>query len=311
MSIEEIYDHINSGRFNEVIAILAPLLRLRNGRKRVETLLNTPFFIARNFPVYLIEQVVETGIREKIDDALLKFMLTFNVDPNRHTLPVPVLSYALNERAWDIAEVLLSFPYEKFSIKGSVNARDMNGNMPLHIVYSQSLANISETKRSRLINLLLDKGADPFIKNNAGLSLADLAVLKKDRAVIYDLFTRYPRIKTIPQLVSYPSSFLEQLEKLRMIELTRRATDIANARRHIAVSPVQERQTRARKRRRIDNKIQQTIPTLPKGFKISTIKRPAANKQEGVIKGALSLNPALYKELLQIMDTKITDNSSP
>jgi ankyrin repeat protein len=56
----------------------------------------------------------------------------------------------------------------------NINAQNQDGNTPLHFAYKVYTITLSPAATSSII-LLLEHGADPDLKNNAGISLTDIA----------------------------------------------------------------------------------------------------------------------------------------
>eukprot|EP00742_Colponemidia_sp_Colp-10_P010091 GILJ01011056.1.p1 GENE.GILJ01011056.1~~GILJ01011056.1.p1 ORF type:complete len:297 (+),score=43.57 GILJ01011056.1:72-893(+) len=73
---------------------------------------------------------------------------------------------------------------ELIQAQADVNMQDIHGNTPLHIVLLNSkrseCAGQNSIRCSKLIDLLVSKGADITIKNNDGQSCFDMGVLKTD-----------------------------------------------------------------------------------------------------------------------------------
>ena len=103
---------------------------------------------------------VEKSKRNKIALDLIKKGFDVNLKDKNGQTP---LHSAAQEKDKDICEILIN-------AGAKINEKDKWGNTPLSVAITQGL-----DEKGEIINLLLNKGADPLIKNNYGSSALDVA----------------------------------------------------------------------------------------------------------------------------------------
>lgn len=118
------------------------------------------------FPNSLFRQAVE-----KSDLDMIQFLLTHNTMPIEpvtrdntllHIACKQNYSYKRQKNDEAIVRLLLTYPFD-------INAKDRDGNTPLHLVYCETIA-----------QLLLDAGANRTILNNKGKTAEDLCREKSE-----------------------------------------------------------------------------------------------------------------------------------
>jgi ankyrin repeat protein len=149
-------------------------------------------------PLYLFCELAEIDelVQQEKDweSEIMQFLLKAGANPNELSpgpnveYEAPLHVFCQNSNA-DLVKVLLQFKPKNKNLKVNVNIQDREGNTPLHFVCDRK--KLQEPDR-QIIQLLMQNGADPMIKNKTGQTPADLAREKGNTEAI-ELIERFYR----------------------------------------------------------------------------------------------------------------------
>eukprot|EP00743_Colponemidia_sp_Colp-15_P007748 GILK01008390.1.p1 GENE.GILK01008390.1~~GILK01008390.1.p1 ORF type:complete len:271 (+),score=38.46 GILK01008390.1:67-879(+) len=140
----------------------------------------------------LLDAKADVNIKNFNDETPLHWAAFWNQSAIVKTLlqrpNVKVNIPSKEERHTPLHNAVLQLNYqiadELIQAQADVNMQDIHGNTPLHIVLLNSkrseCAGQHSVRCSKLVDLLVSKGADITIKNNDGQSCFDMGVLKTD-----------------------------------------------------------------------------------------------------------------------------------